>query len=159
MHTRGTIVAKTPEWAMEYVEMLRLNDDMKDLVLKNLEIDTQASWMRHDYLRVRKEMDTRPARKMLKNNLSNRIESDLKHKFGDNLWLGMNTDMNSFRFDFWFETDIELEQVKISEFGEKIIRVCKTAVEELATGECKVIFHSRQFVKERCNGNYFTYLR
>jgi hypothetical protein len=79
--------------------------------------------------------------------------------FGSDLHIGFNTDLTHFRFDVWYTTDEQFERDKHSGRHGELAEILREAAREFAQADSEVYFHSQQFVREKCGGNYFNYLR
>ena len=87
------------------------------------------------------------------------VESESGVNFGSDLHIGFSLDMDHIGFDVWYQTDKELEKARSTGFDRKLVKIMETAALTFSNAKSRVGFHSHQFVKEKCGGDYFQYLR
>ena len=60
-------------------------------------------------------------------------------------------------FDLWYATDEQLQRDMSSGRHGELAAIFSQAAREYAGAESEVRFHSHQYVREKCGGNYFNY--
>ena len=87
------------------------------------------------------------------------IDKATGKNWGHNLDVGASVGFKSMRFDVWYDTDAALEQDRSTSRLEEFSRIIREIAARIAGAPATVYFHSHQFVREKCGGNYFNYLR
>ena len=100
-------------------------------------------------------LEAHPIRKII----VSRFEEEAGVSFGSDLHIGFDNELTHFRFDLWYATDDRLERDKASGRHDELTEILRRAAREFAQADSEVYFHSHQFVREQCGGNYFLYLR
>lgn len=100
-------------------------------------------------------LDAHPIRRKI----ASYFEEKAGVNFGSDLHIGFNVDLTHLRFDVWYTTDEQFERDKDSGRHGELAEILQEAARKFAQAESEVYFHSHQFVREKCGGNYFHYLR
>jgi hypothetical protein len=87
------------------------------------------------------------------------IDQETGTSWGDNLHVGCSLGFTSIRFDVWYDTDAELEHDRATGRHAELAKIIKEIAERITAAPATVYFHSHQFVREKCGGNYFNYMR
>jgi hypothetical protein len=96
-----------------------------------------------------------PIKAAIRSFVAERAGADL----GAELRIAFSIDMTHIGFDIWYQTDEALERDKSSGRQEELAEIMRTAARECAHADSEVRFHSHQFVREKCGGDYFLYMR
>jgi hypothetical protein len=79
--------------------------------------------------------------------------------WGKDIWVGCDSELSYVRFDVWYDLDDDLDQDRSSGRLGELTSIMQTVVKDIADAGSEVNFHSRQTVEEKCDGDYFRYLR
>ena len=87
------------------------------------------------------------------------IVKETGRNWGDNLHVGCSLGIKSIRFDVWYETDAEFEHDRATSRHAELSNILQEIAWRIAAAPATVYFHSHQFVREKCGGDYFNYMR
>ena len=79
--------------------------------------------------------------------------------WGSEVWVRCDSELSSVSFDVWYDFDDDLEQDRSLGRLDELTSIMQTAAKNIANAGSEVNFHSHQTVREKCDGNYFRYLR
>lgn len=129
------------------------------MLLDDEDVPGQPEWVaRHRELARRNREFGREVRPLL-DAVKAAVDERTGRRWGDNLHVGCDLELTHMRFDAWYETDAELEDDRSSGRRVELVEAMQAVAREIANAASDVYFHSHQFVREKCGGDYFSYLR
>ena len=165
-------IDRQKELEREFAELRKLDRDDPE---RNQRIREYARMMREvifdedlegspeSISRLRELSDLAAAKKDRTDDIRNAVKSYIEEyrsrNWDHNLWIGADLEMTHVRFDVWYNRDEELEKDYSSGKHDEPKAALRRIAKEVSNAESDVYFHSHQFVKEKCDGDYFRYLR
>ena len=121
----------------------------------------RPSWVQSDRQMLQKLRDHKSRAQPIVDAIKKRIESETAKTWdwGKELSVGCNSELSFVGFDVWYQFDNELERDRSSGRLAELTSIMQTAAKQIANADSEVRFHSHQTVQEKCDGDYFRYLR
>ena len=134
-------------------QMAELRDDE--------DLSGRPSWIKSERQLRQKMRDQKHQTQPTLDAIKKRIEEETAKAWdwGNELWIGCNSQLSFVGFDVWYQLDGELEQDRSSGRLAELTTIMQTAARQIANADSEVRFHSHQTVHEKCGGDYFRYLR
>jgi hypothetical protein len=121
---------------------------------------TNPAFIEHFNEIARKLRERAPRWRAIERDIWDYIEKQAGVEFSETeLGIGASLDIDNIRFDFFCETDEELEKDRVSGRQDQLTRIMEGAARKFADAKSSVHFHSHQTVREKCGGSYYRYFR